>query len=175
MSLTVEDHVVFQLDDVSVEDVVEARFGLFQEAIVVIENARKKTGEDYKEQLERLRLAYLNSLKDQQGRYQSLSILRTLSHHGLRSFVDFLASIRIDYRSDYDVISRLFVEQSYNLVRLYITNLKKRYTEKDGHFNTARLGIRRCLRASYPHILAQVPDPEGCGTEPRASGHAARA
>ena len=57
-----------------------------------------------------------------------------LSHHGLRSFIDFLDRIPIDCRSDYEIINRLFQEQPSHLVRLFISDLRKRYSQQHGHF-----------------------------------------
>lgn len=158
MNMIHADHEVFQLLPVTEQDVVEARFDLFKEAVIAIGRVQSATSKDYAEQLSRLRIAFVDSLSDSRGGYHSLHVVRKLSHHGLRSFVAFLGQVRIDYRSSYDVVQRLFKDQPDHLVRLYMTNLRKRFTQKLGHFpnlflNDAVVGIDgKFPEVHRPHV-----------------------
>ncbi len=67
-------------------------------------------------------------------RLNSLNLISKLTHHGTRSFIDFLGALRIDFRTQYDLVLRLFEEQPHNLLRLYITNLNKRFAQFANHF-----------------------------------------
>lgn len=101
-------------------------------AISKIEIKQPGKAKDYLSHLEIIERAFVSSFTSK--KINSLNTIKALTHHGTRSFIDFLGSIRIDYRSQYELVKRLFDEQPHNLLRLYITNVKKRYAQFNNHF-----------------------------------------
>ena len=67
------------------------------------------------------------------GKRSILTTLRGLVHQGHRSWLQFLAALPIDVGPGAEVADRLF-DSPYLLLRLYMTNMHKRYTQKQGHF-----------------------------------------
>src|SRR5262249_9279651 len=122
----------FQLLPVAASAVADSRFKLMAKAIQVIGEKYKDKGVRYRPQLAALQDA-LKEFRDDRRSNVTIETIWKLCHHGLRSFLDFLSQIEIDYRSDYKIIDRLY-NKPHNLLRLYITNLRKRYSQAHGHF-----------------------------------------
>lgn len=71
----------------------------------------------------------------------SLKLIADFAHQGPRSFLMFLSDLQIDWRGDFLVVERIFGREAangyadpHNLLRLYITNNRKRYAQASGHF-----------------------------------------
>lgn len=128
----IKDYGVYQITKVDELDAINSRFELADAAIEVIEANQPKKSLDYAEHLNNIRAALEASLTHRGA--NSLNRIRELTHHGTRSFIDFLGSLTIDFRTQYELVERLFHEQPHNLLRLYITNLKKRFAQFGDHF-----------------------------------------
>lgn len=63
-----------------------------------------------------------------------MRMIRNLCHHGNRDLVGFLTHLRLDYRTDSELIERFLYDKPHTLLPLYITDLRVRYTQKRGHF-----------------------------------------
>jgi hypothetical protein len=126
-----QDFGVYRLSSTATRSVIDSRFGLMGQAIALIREETKRG--EYQVILDQIREAFDTSLKDGAGR-NSLNLIADLAHHGPRSFVDFVGSMHFDYREQYDLAKRFFKDQPHNLLRVYITNFKKRYCEAKGHF-----------------------------------------
>lgn len=126
-----EKHTAFQLFPITGKQAVDSRLNLMNDAVKIITAKYSAQGEQYAEQL----FALAESMKMfADGRDErTLNTILHLSHQGLRTFFDFLSQIEIDYRKDYQIIDRLF-RKPHNLLRLYLTNMRKRFSQKVGHF-----------------------------------------
>lgn len=126
-----EKHSAFQLFPITGKQALDSRFNLMDDAVQVVRSKYGSQGDQYAEQLSTL----VESMKlFSDGRDErTLNTVLHLSHQGLRTFFDFLSQIEIDYRNDYQIIDRLF-RKPHNLLRLYLTNLRKRFSQKVGHF-----------------------------------------
>ena len=126
-----EKHSAFQLFPISGRQALNNRLELMSDAVKVVKEKFGFRGEQYVEQLD----ALLNAMTDaKSGQVErTLNTILNLSHQGLRSFFDFLSQIELDYRKDYQIIDRLFIKP-HNLLRLYLTNMRKRFSQKIGHF-----------------------------------------
>lgn len=129
-----KDFEVFRLSPVSAADVIESRFALLEDAIGVLEKHQPRKFKDYTEILDKMRAVFESSLSPVASTQSSLRLVSDLCHQGTRSFIDFLGAIQLDLREQYRLAHRLFIEQPHNLLRIYITNLKKRYAQEKGHF-----------------------------------------
>lgn len=128
----IKDYGVYQIAKIDEIDALRSRFKLAEAAIDAIEKRQEKKSLDYLKHLklieEKLEASFTHRGPN------SLNLIRQLTHHGTRSFIDFLGAIRLDFRTQYDLVLRLFEEQPYNLLRLYITNLNKRFAQFTNHF-----------------------------------------
>lgn len=129
-----KDFEVFRLSPTSAADVIESRFILLRDAIKLLEEYQPRKFADYTEILQKMRDVFEKSLSSTASSQSSLRLVSDLCHQGTRSFVDFLGSIQLDLRDQYRLAHRLFIEQPHNLLRVYITNLKKKYAQEKGHF-----------------------------------------
>ncbi len=126
-----EKHSAFQVFPISGKQALNNRLELMSDAVKVVKEKLGFRGEQYVEQLD----ALLNAMTDAKSGHgeKTLNTVLNLSHQGLRSFFDFLSQIELDYRKDYQIIDRLFIKP-HNLLRLYLTNMRKRFSQKIGHF-----------------------------------------
>lgn len=126
-------HSVFQLIPISEKELIESRFALLRDAVASIGHKVQTSGKSkqYSTQLTQLEESLRNSGNHRDNR--TLALIHKLGHQGLRSFLDFLSQLDIDYRDDYQLIDRLF-NKPHNLLRLYLTNTRKRFSQRVGHF-----------------------------------------
>lgn len=61
-------------------------------------------------------------------------LLLDLSHQGPRGVIQFLSEFEFDIRKNSEAIERVFHTQPRNLLRLYVSNCRKRYTQNQNHF-----------------------------------------
>ena len=61
-------------------------------------------------------------------------LLLDLSHQGPRGVIQFLSEFEFDIRRNSEAIDRIFRSQPRNLLRLYISNCRKRYSQAAQHF-----------------------------------------
>lgn len=61
-------------------------------------------------------------------------LLLDLSHQGPRGVIQFLSEFEFDIRKNAEAIDRVFHTQPRNLLRLYISNCRKRYSQSAQHF-----------------------------------------
>ena len=127
-----KDYGVYQIEKVSELAAIESRMKLVQAAVERIEKVKPGQAGPYGQHIARIETAFRESLTSKSR--NSLHTITCLTHHGTRSFLDFLAALKIDFRTQYELVDRLFVDQPHNLLRLYITNLKKRYAQAEEHF-----------------------------------------
>lgn len=136
---------VFQLEPANEVEIVASRMDLFSEAIQKIESdPRLRTfGEDYKRSLERIRTllglrqkatALRDRDEDSTEARKVLTLIRRLCHHGNRGMVTFLSNLRLDYRDRSSLMERFLWYKPYTLALLYISDLRKRYSQLQGHF-----------------------------------------
>ncbi len=134
---------VYQLANIDEMDVVQKRLDLFDEAIAQIESKPRlrPVGEDFKKSLQQIGM--LLGLEVTRTKLQESASLpartviltvRQLCHHGNRGLVSFLSSLKLDYRENSKVIGRLFWDKPHTLILLYMTDLRKRYSQAWGHF-----------------------------------------
>jgi hypothetical protein len=57
-----------------------------------------------------------------------------ISHQGPRGVIQFLSEFAFDIRKNSEAFDRVFHNQPRNLLRLYISNCRKRYTQNQNHF-----------------------------------------
>jgi hypothetical protein len=125
-------HTAFQLyNQIEGNQVIESRLELLRDAVQAVSLKYASRGKQYSQQLQYLEEGV--SLFKQNRDEKTLNTIWRLSHQGLRSFLDFLCQIEIDYKKDNLVIDRLF-HKPHNLMRLYLTNMRKRFSQKIGHF-----------------------------------------
>lgn len=128
----IKDYGVYQISKIDELDAIRARVKLAEIAITAIEDKQPGKAKDYLNHLRIIEGAFEKSLNS--PKRNSLSTVKDLTHHGTRSFIDFIGSLRIDYRTQYELVTRLFEEQPHNLLRLYIVNLRKRFAQFNDHF-----------------------------------------
>jgi hypothetical protein len=126
------------------QDAVMTRFALMQEAIDLIKDEKESKYTLYKNILDQLRAAFKASEDTSDDRANPIRTISELSHHGPRSFIDFLGALHLDPREPYDLLERFITKQPHNLLRLYTTNLRKRYTEEQGHMPNLFLADATC-------------------------------
>jgi hypothetical protein len=128
---TIAKHTAFQLYPITGTQLVETRFDLMKDSISAVRKKYASRGEKYNEQLEQLEESMKLFLSGRDDK--TINAIWKLAHEGHRSFLDFLCQIEVDYRADHQVIDRLF-KKPHNLMRLYLTNLRKRYSQKISTF-----------------------------------------
>ena len=129
-----KDHKVYQLLTADPESVLDSRFRLIDEAIAVIEGAKYRHAGMFREQAKSVRERFENLKRDiGDGHGSMLQTVWGLTHQGHRSWLSFLATLPVGVGPGADVTDRIF-GSPYILLRLYITNMRKRYTQRHGHF-----------------------------------------
>lgn len=130
----IDDHVVFQIGRIDPLDVISSRLKLFEHAIDVCHKDSSALGDlSFRDQLGALRAATTNSIGSH-NLSDGLRRISDLSHHGLRSLVDFLGKMRLNPVSQEEVFQRLFSHSPWILERLYIANMHQRFSQSQGHF-----------------------------------------
>ena len=61
-------------------------------------------------------------------------LLLDLSHQGPRGVIQYLSEFEFDVRKNSEAIERVFHTQPRNLLRLYVSNCRKRYSQNQNHF-----------------------------------------
>jgi len=148
------DTPVYQVLGIPAKEIVSNRLKLLKECIEVIEKeAPEYNIENYQNAVKILERATNKvSASEEEMPELMMSILEyinILSHQGLRSFIGFISRLALDSRDNCEVIERVLVTQPRNLLRLYITNLYKRYQQSENHFpnlflNDARIKPDDC-------------------------------
>lgn len=83
-------------------------------------------------------------------------LLLDLSHQGPRGVIQFLSEFEFDIRKNAEAIDRVFHNQPRNLLRLYISNCRKRYSQSAQHF--PNLFLIDCMEDPNPkYPLAYAP------------------
>lgn len=128
-----QDHKVYQIFANSPEYVLAARIKLISNAIDAVAG-KYRNAEMFRERLKFLkgRLDWLLN-ENTSGREPALRTLWRLAPQGHRSWLHFLSALPVDVGPGAEVADRIFTSPRI-LLRLYITNMRKRYTQKHGHF-----------------------------------------
>lgn len=92
-----------------------------------------------------------NSSEDDEIDGDIFELILNLAHQGARGLVQFLTDFQLDCRYSGEAIERIFEKQPRNLLRLFITNRKKRYQQKKFHF--PNLFLNDCIIDSNPKYL----------------------
>ena len=131
---------VFQLPPAAVQSVVSSRVELLAKSIAQIEKSKPQKGSDWKDAL--VHLEDILRLEGLEQKYKgwgtdkfsesALEAISQLSHHGHRTFVSFLSSLKLNYK-EVGIFERLISKQTIILLIIYINNLRKRYTQKNDH------------------------------------------
>lgn len=141
------DHKVYQLLPIEHDEVLESRTKLLAAAILAVDG-KYRNAKMFADRLQHIEQR-LGRLKAERFHGQR-SVLRTvwdLVHQGHRSWLQFLATLPIDVGPGAEVAERIF-DSPYLLLRLYMTNMRKRYTQKQGHFPNLFLNDARVLPRS---------------------------
>ncbi|CAN7805288.1 metallophosphoesterase [Paraburkholderia hospita] len=148
------DHKVFQLMDLGAEKVILSRLRVIDTALTKLDNVYTNS------QMFKDRFASIKSRLaswENKARTSLLGTIWELAHQGHRSFLNFLSALPVDVRRDSHLIERL-LDTPHVLLRLYIANMHKRYTERQGHFPNIYLNDctidaeEKFERAHRPHI-----------------------
>lgn len=83
-------------------------------------------------------------------------LLVDLSHQGPRGVIQFLSEFQFDVRKNAEAIDRVFRTQPRNLLRLYIANGRKRYSQAAQHFPNLFL-VDCCADRIPEYALAYLP------------------
>lgn len=129
------DHLVFQLGKIDPLHVVKSRLNLLE---YVLKDYSKKAlssdiSDDYFDQLELLKISISDSIAPE-NLTDGLRRISNLSHHGVRSLVEFLGRFKLNMIRNSDAVDRLFSHSPWLLERLYISNAHQRFSQSQGHF-----------------------------------------
>jgi hypothetical protein len=138
------DHRVFQLLDLPADKIVSTRLRLINDCISQFDGAYTNATM-FRERFESLR-ERLSSWEHQSKKDTLLGTIWELAHQGHRSFLNFLSALPVDVRRDSHLVERLF-DSPHVLLRLYMSNMYKRYTEDQGHF--PNLFLNDCVVATH--------------------------
>ncbi len=135
---------------IKIEDpyqVFRSRIHLFEEVVEIV--LKEKSSERANDFLSSVKS--LLSLRNSEGILRpEIELIHRLGHHGFRSLIGFLDSLKIDM-SQSDVLKRLLSEQTKNLPTLYLLNLRARYSQDVGHFPNLFLVDAQVLKTNdYP-------------------------
>jgi predicted MPP superfamily phosphohydrolase len=127
------DHKVYQLIPHHHDELLASRTKLMAAASAAVEG-KYRNSKMFQERVAHLEKR-LEKLKNERfhGKHSVLRTVWDLVHQGHRSWLHFLASLPIDVGPKAEIADRLF-DSPYLLLRLYMTNMQKRYTQKQGHF-----------------------------------------
>lgn len=151
------DHKVYQLLIAEHDEILESRTRLIREAIKALDG-KYRNSKMFADRLAHIetRLATLKT----EHFHGNRSVLRTvweMVHQGHRSWLLFLGSLPIDVGPGAEIADRIF-GSPYLLLRLYITNMRKRYSQIQGHFpniflNDALVLSREIFAEAHkPHV-----------------------
>jgi len=88
--------------------------------------------------------------------YDIMGMIVDISHQGWRGLIQFLSEIDFDVRKNAEALERVFSKQPRNLLRLYISNRFKRYSQCANHF--PNIFLNDCTLDPNPdYILACKP------------------
>jgi hypothetical protein len=136
-SLCLSDYTVFSMKSVPVERITQKRLELFSKLVTIVAESAVPSNEA-KEQIVAGKDLLLHAIdvvgQERESADKVLGLIGMLCHQGLRSFIGFVSTLALDYRNQCELIRRVFVTQTHNLLRLYITNSRQRYSEEAGHF-----------------------------------------
>jgi hypothetical protein len=124
------DHKVFQILNLNAGRVISSRLRLIDKAISKLDGVYTNA------QMFRERFEFLKSrlmVWENTSRTSLLGTIWELAHQGHRTFLNFLSALPVDVRRDSTIVARIF-QSPHVLLRLYIANMHKRYTEAQGHF-----------------------------------------
>lgn len=130
------DHLVFQLGSVDPIDVVKSRLHMFESVINEYgKNGFTTAGQPMSlaDQLGVMKLVGGQTISPNNFS-DGLRRISDLSHHGVRSLVDFLSRLKLNLLRQGDTVQRLFKHAPWVLERLYISNMHQRYSQSQGHF-----------------------------------------
>ena len=128
-----EDHMTFWLLPPPATEVISSRLALIDKAAGIISN-KMTDSEARQASINSLDIVKRLILESANIDSEALKFIGTLSHHGNRSVVEFVGNLRINHYVDSEVYARLFSDKSHYMERLYIANLRKRYSQAEGHF-----------------------------------------
>lgn len=134
---------VFQLARRDHWPLIESRLDLIEAATACFRESKPQTFAEYMQYLELMRKTLGRSCaEDEPSRWRnSLQLIADFAHQGPRSFLMFLADLKIDWRNQSTIVERIFGRDAlngradpHNLLRLYITNNRQRYAQASRHF-----------------------------------------
>ena len=128
------DHKPYQLLPAGHDEIIDSRIRLLKEAAMAATEGKYRNAAMFQERIANLEMR-ISRLKRQRF-HRDRSVLRTvweLGHQGHRSLLTFFGALPVDVGPGAEVADRLF-GSSYLLLRLYISNLRKRYSQAQGHF-----------------------------------------
>lgn len=137
---------VFHLSRSEHWPLVESRLNLMEAAISSFREVKPTTYAQYDAYLDLMKSVLGRSCAPADSRHwrNSLHLISDFAHQGPRSFLSFLSDLRLDWRNNSDIIQRVFGRATstdsphnidpHNLLRLYISNNKQRYSQASGHF-----------------------------------------
>jgi 3',5'-cyclic AMP phosphodiesterase CpdA len=124
------DHKVFQLLDLPADKVVSTRLKIIDDCIALLEGSYTNVAM-FRERFAKIKNALVSW--ENQSRNSLLGTIWELAHQGHRSFLSFISALPVDVRRDSHLVDRLLLSP-HILLRLYLSNMHKRYTESQGHF-----------------------------------------
>jgi hypothetical protein len=136
-----KDYTVYQLISPTAAELLLPRLKLFTHLIEKISsNSELKLVMGDTDDLVRGQLAFNRAvtrrdLNNNDGLSDDIfELLLSLSHQGARGLIQFLSEFDLDCRANGEAIERVFARQPRNLLRLFITNRRKRYSQARQHF-----------------------------------------
>lgn len=129
------DHLVFQIGSVDPIEVVKSRLHMFENVVNEFGTGGKISSQSLSlaDQLGVMKLVGGETISPDNFS-DGLRRISDLSHHGVRSLVDFLGRLKLNLLRQGDTVQRLFKHAPWVLERLYISNIHQRYSQSQGHF-----------------------------------------
>jgi len=146
------EHTAYQISNFNSYEVIDSRIRLLDEAVQILGREGARQAEMFKKDFEYIKNQI--AVFKQEPIYRNRSMLRTLwdlSHQGHRSLISFLGLLPVDTGPNAIVTKRVFDSPNL-LLRLYLSNLRKKYSQKEGHFPN--------LFLNDAHILPDKTYPE---------------
>lgn len=129
LGLSRRDHKVYQVIAPSSDDVIASRFRLFTAAVTAVRSGYRNSPMF----LDRVNALRTKILRMRENPVSAFGTIFELVHQGHRSLVQFLGTLPVDVGPGAEITDRL-LNSPHILLRLYLTNMRKRYTQKTGHF-----------------------------------------
>jgi len=146
------DHKPYQLLPAGHDEIIDSRIRLLTDAASAATEGRYRNATMFRDRIAHLEKR-LTGLRRERF-HRDRSVLRTvwdLGHQGHRSLLTFLGSLPVDVGPNAEVADRIF-GSSYLLLRLYISNLRKKYSQAQGYFPN--------LFLNDAHVLPNTVYPE---------------